>query len=149
MEQSCWWWGGGGGMEVWARHWTCLRHVHQIWEEVSVRLLLPWKKRCTEKWPLLKSPFITSDKHSYLLFVMMPLVQMCLQWELPGPHPSSWTSRQHLALWVSSQGCGHRHWSILDLSTCTTCQHDEQLPAYNIFLCIWMVLNQTLSKLQK
>lgn len=92
---------------------------------------------------------LTSAECSYLLFVMMPLVQMCLPWELPGPCSSSWTSQQCLALWVSSQDCGHRHWSNLDLTTCMTCQCDEQLPVYNIFLCIWMVLNQALDKLKE
>lgn len=134
--------------------WACVAHHGQdrpnlgggICEAASSLEL--WQKRNTEDWPLLKAPFIINAEHSYLLFLMMPHFQMCLQWELPGRRSFSWTSQQHLALWVSSQGCGHRHWSNPDLSTCMTCQHEEQLPVYNIFLCIWMVLYQTLNKLK-
>lgn len=84
----------------------------QIWEEVSVRLLLPWssdRREVPKTGSLLKASFITNAECFYLLFLMMLVVQMCLQWELPGPHSSSWTSWRRLALWVSSQGCGHRH----------------------------------------
>lgn len=56
---------------------------------------------------------------------------------------------QRLALWVSSQGWGHRHWSNMDCSTCMTYQRDKQLPVYNIFLCICMLLNQLLDKLKE